>query len=182
MKNFYIVIALFVSFILFTACGGTDCEGSDCDELTDEISVTDENEVTDDATDETVDEVADDVVDDSVDSEPSDNEEIPDEDQGVTADCSKLLDIVGGWISIDVEGYAITVMVEPREIDCRVLVKWTQGFNGTQEWYGLELPLSFWSEDSYRYLTLKKNGENLIREETESDGTFAKDTVFKKIQ
>ena len=55
MKSFYFVAVLFVSFVLFTACGGESCE-ENCIEPVDEISTTDENEVVDDTTDE--DEVA----------------------------------------------------------------------------------------------------------------------------
>lgn len=180
MKNFYIVIALFVSFILFTACGGTDCEGSDCDELTDEISVTDENEVTDDATDETVDEVADDAVDDSVDSEPSDNEEIPDEE--VLEIPQELLDIVGKLVSIDGSGVEGILTVTPRTKDFTIKIKWTEGLNGSTTWYGLELPLTIWEPESENYMTLKKIGENIVREDAGKDKVVFGTIVFKIIR
>ncbi|MDO9509973.1 MAG: hypothetical protein Q7J14_01645, partial [Candidatus Magasanikbacteria bacterium] len=70
MKVIYFVIVLFVSFFLFTACGGEEnCVGNDCFEPTDETSVTDEENVDNENSDETTD----DVVDDVVDSEPDEN-------------------------------------------------------------------------------------------------------------
>jgi hypothetical protein len=173
MKSFYyVVMMVFVSFFLFTACGGEDCVSAECFKPADEISVTDDDEVADETTDETVDEVVDEVMD----------EENPDEDQGVTANCEKLLDIVGDWVRIDLEGYELTLTVTPRETDCEVKLNWKKGFNGIEKWYGLELPLTYWHTEGYRFMTLKKVGENLIREETQENGDFIGDLTLKKIQ
>jgi len=185
MKSFYFVTVLFASFILFTACGGESCEGTDCGEPADEISVTDDENVDNEIPDSDIliedTEKNDDVPDDTVDSEPSDNEEIPDEDQGVTADCSKLLDIVGDWIRIDDEGQC-TITVNSREVDCEVVVLWTKGYSGEEKWYGLELPLTYWSEEAYIFLTLKKDGENLVRDEISEDGKLMGNLILQKIQ
>ncbi len=177
----FISCIIFITFITITSCGGEEPkEPVDNDQNDEEVIV--DNEESDDATDN---EESDDIVD----SEPSDDqpdelidEENPDEDQVVTNFCEKMLDIVGDWTSINIEGYAATVTIEPREIDCRVVVKWTQGFRGTQEWYGLDLPLTLWEGEVERYMTLKRDGENLVREDTLKNGEFDNEWVFKKIQ
>lgn len=163
-KNIFSVTVVTIAFtFIFIACGGEEPEHPDDDQNNDEIAVTD---------DEPDNEQPDDVID----------EENPDEDQVVIANCEKLLDIVGDWTSINIEGYDITVTVTPKEKNCEVAVEWTKGYSGVQKWYGLELPLTYWEEEAYRNYTLKKTGENLVREDTLKTGGFDNEWVFKKIQ
>ncbi len=186
-KIFTITFFVAVAMMAFVSCGG---EGPDDPIDTDHVVVDDNEPVDNDV----------EPVDDTTDSEPTDDltEETPDDDGLVdeepTDDDQILADqkypekfaeaqtLVGNWISVNIEGYAITVTVTPREEDFEFALEWTQGYSGVQKWYGLELPITIWDEEAYRNYTLKKTGENLIREETLKNGDPSTETVFKKIQ
>jgi len=160
----FISCIIFITFITITSCGGEEPEHPD-DENNDEIAVTDDepvdNEQPDDVTDE----------------------ENPDGDQVVIANCEKLLDIVGDWVSINMPSeYKMTLAVAGALTDCEVAVQWTQGLSGLQKWHGLELPLTLWDEESYLNMTLKKTGENLVREDTGKNGEPAGEIILQKIQ
>lgn len=186
-KIFTITFFVAVAMMAFVSCGG---EGPD-DPIDTDTVIVDDNEPVDNDVEP---------VDDTTDSEPTDDltEETPDDDGLVdeepTDDDQILADqkypekfaeaqtLVGNWISVNIEGYAITVTVTPREEDFTFALEWTQGFSGTQEWFGLELPLTYWEEESYLNFTLKKVGVNLVREDTGKNGELDKEFIFQKIQ
>ena len=155
MKVIYIATVLFVSFFLFTACGGEDCVGAECFEPTDETSVTDDEEVADDTTDETVDETADEVVDEEPDIE------IPDEGN-VKEICVNFLEFEGNWSTVqptDVSGnFTLKLSVEGNECVISVTGKWKF------EWRGNEIPLpcAEYAPASYFFYLVGMEGEKMV--------------------
>jgi len=181
MKSFYFVTVLFVSFILFTACG-EECKGSDCGESVDEISVVDDENVDNEILDSDIlvedTETNDDVVDEATDETTDEvvDEENPDEDQVVTNFCEKMLDIAGDWYKIE-GGDKITMTLVSMEDTCKVTMTWQQGWKTV--WYGLELPLEkVYDSETERYYALKKSGENLVRESILKNGDLNQEIVF----
>lgn len=148
MKVIYIATVLF-SFFIFTACGGSDCEGSECFEPTDETSVTDDEEVADNTTDETVDETADEVVDEEPDTEE------PDEGN-VEEICVNFLDYAGDWTIVDMSFTGdVTLTLTVEDAECKISVTGTWSFS----WKGTDLPLEcgYYAEWNYFFYLVGKN-------------------------
>jgi len=166
MKNVMVFMFLaFVSVFFFTACGGEDRTGSECDPI-DDTATTDDT-----ATDDVQ---PDDVQTDNI----LMDEENPDEDQVVTDFCKKMLDIAGDWYKVE-GGDKITMTLVSQENTCEVTMTWQQGW--TTVWHGLELPLEkVYDSETESYYALKKSGENLVREDTLKDGSLSQEIVFAR--
>jgi len=168
MKSFYFVTVLFVSFILFTACGGESCEGTDCGEPADEISVIDDENVDNEISDSDIlvedTETNDDVTDDTVDSEP-DEDVVPiacEEDSECKEICKNFLDFAGYWTIVDMSftgDVALKLSVEGVECKISVTGKW----NFT--WQGTEIPLEECAETtnvSYFFYLVGMEGKRMV--------------------
>lgn len=179
MKSFYFVAVLFVSFVLFTACGGESCE-ENCIEPVDEISTTDENEVADDTTDETVDETEDEVVD-----EVTDEDTTPvscEEDENCKEICKNFLDFAGDWTIVEPETVSgnVTIILSVNGLNCKIALvgKWSG-----LVWEGSEPPLN-WIQDpgTLKFFSLQKmEGEKMVIARSSSED-YSVDSIYKFIK